>query len=335
MRPCPIILTRRTSSLMIVLLVFIIGYTSPAMVAAQQTEQDPTQTIRPETTAGLLVFFQTLNYEWTQLENGVPPLILENIPADIKDSRTITKKRIFFMGLLPMVLLANQEIVKEREEILQILQRHETRESDINDQERLENLSKRYGLRGRPLIDHRARTRLLERVDTIPASLVLAQAANESGWGTSRFARLGNNIFGEWTYKAGTGIVPVGRPPGETYEVRKFASLYESLRSYMNNLNRNGAYRELREVRSALRKSGQPVTGLALAEGLLKYSQRGEEYIKEIQAMIRQNKLARTEVTSIRQPKTEVLTSTNTSGSGFFSTRNRSIGHLSPARSNP
>ena len=178
MRPCPIILTRRTSSLMIVLLVFIIGYTSPAMVAAQQTEQDPTQTIRPETTAGLLVFFQTLNYEWTQLENGVPPLILKNIPADIKDSRTITKKRIFFMGLLPMVLLANQEIVKEREEIMQILQRHETRESDINDQERLDNLSKRYGLRGRPLIDHRARTRLLERVDTIPASLVLAQAAN-------------------------------------------------------------------------------------------------------------------------------------------------------------
>lgn len=335
MRTYPRILTRRITSHITVLFVFIIYYTSSSVAAAQQREQLPTQTIRPETTAGLQVFFQALNYDWMQLENGVPPLILENIPVDIKDSRTKTKKRTFFMGLLPMVLLANQEITKEREEILQILHRHEKRESNGNDRERLEKLSKRYGLRGRPLIDHRARTRLLERVDTIPASLVLAQAANESAWGTSRFARMGNNIFGEWTFKPGTGIVPAGRPPGETYEVRKFSSLYESIRSYMNNLNRNGAYRLLRAARATLRKSQQPVTGIALAKGLLKYSQRGEEYIKEIQAMIRHNRLARTEVASLRQAKTDTLTSTNTSGSGFFSTRNRNIGHFSAKRPNP
>ena len=334
MRPYPTTLTRRGSLLIIALLVFIF-FTSSFVVASQQTEQDSTQTIRPETTAGLQAFFLALDYDWLQLKNGVPPLILENIPTDINNSTSSVKKRTFFMGLLPMILLANQEIAKEREEILQILQRHEAREPDTNDRERLEELSKRYGLRGRPIIDHRARTRLLQRVDTIPPALVLAQAANESAWGTSRFARLGNNLFGEWTFKPGTGIVPAGRPPGETYEVRKFSSLYESIRSYMNNLNRNGAYRDLREVRAGLRRTGQPVTGIDLANGLLKYSQRGEEYIQEIQAMIRHNKLSRTNMASLRQPKAETLTSTSTSGSGLLSTRNRSIGHFSPARTNP
>ncbi len=321
--------------LSIVLLILMVCYPSSASFAAQQIKHDTPQTIRPETTAGLQAFFQALDYDWAQLEKGVPPLILENIPDDIKDSTTTVKKQTFFMGLLPMALLANQEIAAEREEIEQILQRHERRESDENDQERIEELSKRYGLRGRPIIDHRARSRLLQRVDIVPPSLVLAQAANESAWGTSRFAQLGNNLFGEWTYSPGTGIVPAGRPPGETYEVRKFSSLYESIRSYMNNLNRNGAYHKLREVRAELRKTGQPVTGIALAKGLLKYSQRGEEYIKEIQAMIRHNKLSRTNMASIRQPKAEVLTSTRTSGSGLFSTRNRHIGHLAPARTNP
>ena len=328
-------LLRRPSILCIVLLV-LIGYApSSASFADQKKGQDTPQIIRPETTAGLQAFFQALNYDWTQLEKGVPPLILENIPVDIKDSATTVKKRTFFMGLLPMALLANQEIAAEREEIQQILQRHERRESNENDLERIGEISKRYGLRGRPMIDHRARSRLLQRVDIVPPSLVLAQAANESAWGTSRFARLGNNLFGEWTYSPGTGIVPAGRPPGETYEVRKFSSLYQSIRSYMNNLNRNGAYHKLREVRAGLRRTNQPVTGIALAKGLLKYSQRGEEYIKEIQSLIRHNKLSRTNLTSIRLPQTEALTNSSTSGSGLFSTRNRNIGHLAPTRTNP
>jgi hypothetical protein len=100
----------------------------------------------------------------------------------------------------------------------------------------------------------------------------------------------------------------------------------------MNNLNSHGAYRNLREIRAELRKSGQQVTGTALAIGLLKYSQRGEEYIREIQAMIRQNKLARTNTAFLRQPRTEILTSISTTGSGLFSTRNRLIGHLRPTR---
>jgi Bax protein len=175
----------------------------------------------------------------------------------------------------------------------------------------------------------------MRRVDTIPPSLVLAQAANESAWGSSRFAREGNNLFGEWTYKPGTGIIPAGRPAGATYEVRKFSSIYESIRSYMSNLNRNGAYRKLREIREILRDSNQPVTGMSLAQGLAKYSQRGNAYIVEIQAMIRQNKLMRANDASLRLPEPEARTIISTSGSGLFSSRSRMIGHRSPARQNP
>ncbi len=327
----PIILARRTSFLLSVLLVITVFLTPMVVVAAQLIDLDNTQTITPETTTGLQAFFQALDYHWMQFEDGVPPFILEKIPTDINNTvSTVAKKHTFFMGLLPMVLLANQEIKKEREEILDILEKHRTRTTKAGDRERLEEISARYNLRGRPFIDHRARSRLLQRVDTIPPALVLSQAANESAWGTSRFAQQGNNLFGEWTYRPGTGIVPAGRPAGETYEVRNFPSIYESIRSYMNNLNRNGAYRKLREIRSELRKSGQPVSGIALAKGLLKYSQRGEEYIKEIQGMIRHNKLARADTAFLRRPKTEVLTSISTSGSGLFSSRNRMIGHLSP-----
>lgn len=324
---------RRVSFLVPVLIAFTIFITPVFVTATQLINRDNTQTITPETTAGLQAFFKALDYNWAQFENGTPPFILGRVPADINSTiSTVSKKHTFFMGLLPMVLLANQEIKKEREELLQILEKHKSRVITASDRQRLEEISQRYGLRGHPLIDHRARSRLLQRVDTIPPALVLAQAANESSWGTSRFAQLGNNLFGEWTFKPGTGIIPAGRPPGKTYEVRKFPSIYESIRSYMNNLNRHGAYRKLRKIREELRKSGEPVTGMALAEGLLKYSQRGEEYIREIQAMIRQNKLSRTDTAFLRRPKTEILTSISTTGSGLLSTRNRLIGHLRPAR---
>jgi len=198
--------------------------------------------------------------------------------------------------------------------------------------ERLSEVLKRYGLRGHPLTDHRARTRLLRRVDTIPPALVLAQAANESAWGSSRFARMGNNLFGMWSFKPGSGIVPEDRPDGAIYEVRRFSSLYESIRSYMNNLNRHGAYRKLREIREGLRKANQPVTGIALAQGLAKYSQRGDDYIREIQAMIRQNKLSRINTAFLRATGPDNLLSLNVSGAGFLSTQKAMIGHLSPAR---
>lgn len=296
----------------------------------QQSYNNP-QSFRPQTTAGLQAFYQALEYQWAKIEEGVPPFILEHIPDDIGHTRSIKeKKRTFFMGLLPMVLMANREIMAERQELLEILRRNRERSLQEGDRERIQELMKRYGLRGRPLTDHRIRTQLLKRVDMIPPDLALAQAANESAWGTSRFAQLGNNLFGEWTFKPGTGIVPAGRPEGKTYEVRKFPSLYASIRSYMNNLNRHNAYRMLREIRAKMREADKPLKGRDLAKGLLRYSQRGEEYVKEIQSMIRQNKLARFNSTFLRAPETETITTLTTSGGGLFSSRNRIIGHRSP-----
>jgi len=332
----PSIVSCRASLLTLVLILLCTSLAVPSHAASSLMDFEEIPSIRPETTNGLQAFFQTLDYDWAELEGGVPLLILENIPYDIDQIASIkTKKRAFFMGLLPMVLLVNLEIKKERADVQLILSRHRAGQLQDGDLERLEKILKRYGLRGHPLTDHRTRTRLLRRVDTIPPSLVLAQAANESAWGSSRFARLGNNLFGEWTYKPGTGLVPAGRPAGATYEVRKFSSLYQSIRSYMNNLNRNGAYRKLREIRKILRDSNQPVTGMSLAQGLAKYSQRGNAYIIEIQAMIRQNRLMRVNSASLRLPETDTHTIIDTSGSGLFSSRSRIIGHRSPARHDP
>jgi Bax protein len=315
------------------LLLSLTGSLHGKAFASQKLTAETAPIIKPETTSGLRALFQTLDYAWMAFDKGVPPLVLEQIPEDINSSvNTRTKKNTFFMALLPMVLLANQEIRQERKEIQQILARHQARTDEADDRERIHKIAKRYGLRGRPLTDHRARRQLLQRVDTIPPALVLAQAANESAWGTSRFAQMGNNLFGEWTFKPGTGLVPAGRPAGETYEVRVFASLYQSIRSYMNNLNRNGAYRKLRGIRDELRKRQKPVTGTALSSGLINYSQRREEYIKEITAMIRQNNLEQVNLAKLRQPEEEFTTNISTTGGGLFSTRNRLIGHTRSSR---
>ena len=325
----PTIIPRFSWRLAICLLLALTGSPHGEALAEQQITARTAPVIKPETTSGLRAIFQSLDYSWMSLDRDIPPLILEQIPQDINSSvNTITKKKTFFMALLPMALLANQEISQERREIQQIIDRHQARAKEAGDRERIRIIAKRYGLRGRPLTDHRARKELLQRVDTIPPALVLAQAANESAWGTSRFAQMGNNLFGEWTFKPGTGLVPAGRPAGETYEVRVFTSIYQSIRSYMNNLNRNGAYRKLRRIRAELRKREKPVTGAALSKGLINYSQRGEEYIEEITVMIRQNNLEQVNLAKLRQPEEGLRTNIGTTGSGLFSTRNRLIGHL-------
>ncbi len=141
---------------------------------------------------------------------------------------------------------------------------------------------------------------MLSRVDTIPEDLALAQAANESAWGTSRFSLVANNLFGQWTFIPGQGIIPKDRPEGETYEVRKFSTVYDSVRSYLLNLNTHQAYKQLRQLRTASRVNGQNPKGLKLAEGLLRYSTRGEDYVKELQAMIRFNQLSRFTTAKLR-----------------------------------
>jgi Bax protein len=133
--------------------------------------------------------------------------------------------------------------------------------------------------------------KLLLRVDEVPASLALAQAAMESAWGTSRFAVQANNLFGQWCYQEGCGLVPLRRNPGSKHEVAKFESVSDAIRSYLRNINTHRAYSGLREHRSGLLNQGNRVSGHLLAGNLIEYSELREAYVHEIQAIIRINKL--------------------------------------------
>lgn len=281
------------------------------------------QMIRPSTVDGLEAYFQALNYHWKSLDQGVPPFILEQFPDNFNAPLNITqRKRVFFMGLLPMVLLINHEVANERRTLLALLKQHkETGDLHLEQAEWLQRLADSYGLRGNPLTDHRVRAVLLRRVDTLPAALVLAQAANESAWGTSRFAREGNNLFGQWTFTPGTGIVPKGRPPGATYEVRRFRDLEDSIRGYFTNLNTHAAYRELRKTRQTLRTQGKEVTGKILAGGLSRYSSRGYAYVREIQSMIDHNNLERLNQVALGNIQSDATETVGPTGSGLLSSR--------------
>ena len=125
----------------------------------------------------------------------------------------------------------------------------------------------------------------------IPVSMLLAQAANESAWGTSRFAQKGNNFFGQWCFKAGCGIVPKMRPSGRIYEVARFNSPYDSVKSYLKNLNTNNGYKLFRKLRAMERETEGKLNGLVLAPGLINYSERKQKYVNSIKAIISRHNL--------------------------------------------
>ncbi|MGB1952314.1 MAG: glucosaminidase domain-containing protein [Marinobacter sp.] len=197
------------------------------------------------------------------------------------------RKAAFFSFLYPRIVLANSRILIERDYLDALSKKDEL---DRSERTWLSNQAQRLRVDEEPgspeLFD-----RLRKRLDVISPSLVLAQAANESAWGTSRFATQGNNLFGQWCFSKGCGLVPLGRVEGATHEVAKFASPYRSVRAYIQNLNRHPTYQVLRDVRREHRANGKLASGSALAAGLIGYSERGEDYVKEIRSMIRYNNL--------------------------------------------
>ena len=200
------------------------------------------------------------------------------------------KKANFFNFLHPMIKKANANVLQQREELSEI----HANLPDLSSQqaEKLAALAKTYKVSDELSLEKQAQE-LDIKINTIPASLVLAQAANESAWGTSRFAQEGNNYFGQWCFSEGCGIVPNSRDGGASHEVADFDSPYDSVKSYIKNLNRHPTYEPLRDLRQQAIDNNQAVTGIVLAQGLIGYSERGEEYVKEIQQMIRYNKLSR------------------------------------------
>jgi len=222
--------------------------------------------------------------------SSLPPLP-EWARADLPDfsgySDTTEKKVAFFSFLYPRIVLANSRILIERDYLDSLSQKNVLSKKE---HAWLAAQAKRLRVDEEPGSPEQFAL-LRKRLDVIPPSLILAQAAYESAWGTSRFALRGNNLFGQWCFSKGCGLVPLSRAEGANHEVATFASPYHSVRAYIQNLNRHGSYKGLRDTRLDDREAGDPLSGLALARGLISYSERGEEYVDEIRSMIRYNNL--------------------------------------------
>lgn len=197
------------------------------------------------------------------------------------------RKEAFFDFLFPRIALANIEVLNLRNYTQRLSERDELTEEEL---EWLTNQSNRLRVAGEPGTEAHFEE-LIKRFDIISPSLMLAQAANESAWGTSRFATRGNNLFGQWCFREGCGIVPGQRREGMNHEVEVFETPYRSVRSYLTNLNRHEAYSELRDVRAGQRYKGETPDGITLAGGLESYSERGTAYVQEIRSMINFNEL--------------------------------------------
>lgn len=202
------------------------------------------------------------------------------------------KKRDFLNKIAPLVHNVNDSVKAERKRLHMMISKlqvgHELAASESG---WLKKLGRKYRYKG-DLSADALQAELLPKIDEIPVELALAQAANESAWGKSRFAREAQNLFGVWTYDKSKGIVPKKRAKGAKHLVRKYESMEESIRHYITLLNSHPAYKPLRDIRLQLRQQGDDLDGHALAAGLVKYSAKGEKYVRIIRSMIRTNQLA-------------------------------------------
>lgn len=209
------------------------------------------------------------------------------------DSMLAGKKHEFISTLLPYIEEENRRLIALRKRVGAMFDKIERdRALSTSEQQQISKLASQYRVKGDPLVDVTAREEVLRKIDIIPSSLALAQAANESAWGESRFAQQANNLFGIWTYDKDKGLKPKRREEGKTHLVRIFDDFGESVRYYMYTLNSHPAYQELRQIRQQLRVSNQVIEGWKMAAGLEKYSAKGQVYINLIQSLIEQNEWA-------------------------------------------
>jgi len=217
--------------------------------------------------------------------------VVKNLP-DFSSIRSIEeRKSSFFAFLRPIVEAENRRVLAQRKRLLSTYSHHRRSGSlSAEDREWLDGLLKEYKLKGRRIESEETWKTLIARVDIVPVELALVQAAKETGWGTSRFARLGNNMFGQWCFSGKRGIVPQQRPEGAVHRVAVFGSVNESVRSYIRNINTHPAYVEFRRLRAGQRLASLTPSGHALAAGLANYSSQRHQYVAEIRDLLRINK---------------------------------------------
>jgi len=236
-------------------------------------------------TETVLNLFKDVDYDLSQVRNKklVKPIYFTQFPKDLDElQNTRLKKETFIKIVLPLVVAENERILADRKKLKTILKKKKT--SDLEKQWLRQKLLEYKVKKGNM-------EELVRRIDIIPTSIALAQAAKESGWGTSRFALEGNALFGQWTW-SDNGIAPLNRENDKSHKILKFPILRASVKAYQNNLNTHKSYSNFRNKRLNMREKNKDIIGLELTETLKNYAQTGSEYIKILNQIIRQNRLA-------------------------------------------
>ena len=244
-------------------------------------EHDNTISLNSETAANL---FNDLGYDLKGVRAGqkVKPIYLTKLPKDLKTlGDTREKRELFIKIVLPLILDENEKITEDRKTLFKILSKNF---NTVGERVWLKRRFKEYKIADQDF------AKLKIRLDIIPVSIALAQAANESGWGTSRFALEGNALFGQWTWSK-KGISPKNKDPNQSHKILQFQILKASVRAYKNNLNTHNAYQEFREARAQLRQENKQIIGLDLTKYLKNYASIGEKYVLILEDIIEINSL--------------------------------------------
>tara|TARA_B100001248_G_scaffold46150_1_gene29413 strand:+ start:10587 stop:12083 length:1497 start_codon:yes stop_codon:yes gene_type:complete len=247
-------------------------------------------------TETVLNLFEDVNYDLNKVrkDKKVKPIYFTQFPRDLDELQSVKlKKETFIKIVLPLIVAENEKILEDRAKLKKIVSKKMTTDSE---KQWLRQKLLEYKVKNGKVDD------LTKKMDIIPTSLALAQAAKESGWGTSRFALEGNAMFGQWTW-TGNGIEPLFKDKSKSHKILKFPILRASVKSYINNLNTHKSYRKLREKRFVLRNKNRRIEGLKLTETLDNYAETGKEYTKIIAQIIKENRLTDFEPVTLTKSK--------------------------------
>ena len=248
-----------------------------------QFDEQPVDTVRLSAST-IEELFKSTDYNLNDVRKNklVKPISLTLLPSEIKQIENAKKrKNLFIQIILPLVIKENNKIKSDRNKLFNILNKSKNTLAENN---WLNSKFKQYGVVNKNLLT------LKIRMDEVPVSMAIAQAAKETGWGTSRFAQEGNALFGQWTW-SGEGIKPAGADDGTTHKVMKFKVLQASVKAYQRNLNTHSTYKDFRSARAELRNENKKLDSIVLTEHLDKYAETGKEYVRILQLIIRQNNL--------------------------------------------
>ena len=256
---------------------------SDLLVDIYSLNEQETDTVRLDAST-IKQLYEDTDYKLDDIRKNklVKPVALTLLPREIKlIENTKKRKELFIQIILPLILQENNNIRLDRKRLFSIINKN----NNTNLEKKwLEKKYKQYGVPSKDL------SKLKIRMDEVPVSLALAQAAKETGWGTSRFAQEGNALFGQWTW-SGEGLKPKAAEKDEGHKVMKFNILQASVRAYQRNLNTHSSYKGFRLARAQLRDAGKSLDSIILSEYLDEYAETGKQYVEVLQKIIQQNNL--------------------------------------------